>query len=84
MSQYDDDFDRWCQYDWDKEDCGGAVRLPTCKGCGKTMTWHHTGTRWAMLDAKGKLHDCRRTVASLDEFAVLPDFDPSDPAQGLG
>jgi hypothetical protein len=40
-----------------------------CRHCGKRCTWHHTGVRWALFDAKGDLHDCRATPASADEFS---------------
>lgn len=58
---------------------GGKIYRPTCSMCGKSLTWHHTGVRWALIDRAGHLHYCRPTEASVDEFANV-----SDPAQGLG
>ena len=37
-----------------------------CRYCGKSTWWHHTGVRWALVDVKGKLHNCRQATA--DEF----------------
>lgn len=66
MSQYDDDFDRWCQYGDDDEREGEV----TCKFCGNgPFDWHHTGKRWVLLDDNGRVHYCR--TASVDEFEDL-------------
>ena len=38
-----------------------------CAFCGVLCTWENTGTRMAMVDPAGKLHDCRAPAAA-DEF----------------
>ena len=72
------EFDRWYG---DEE--GGADVAVKCKWCGKTCTWHHTGVRWSLLDPLGRLHDCKPKPAAVDDFPLM-DWDPNDPAQGLG
>jgi len=65
MSQYDDDFDRWCQHGDDELE--GAV---LCKYCGAgPFNWHHTGKRWVLLDDDDKAHYCSKAApATADEF----------------
>lgn len=49
----------------DEEDEEDAV---TCARCGaEHLEWHHTGTRWHLLNSDGKLHVCD-TAASADDF----------------
>ena len=47
-----------------------GLRPVHCQRCGLSCTWHHTGTRWALLDANAKLHNRRTTAADPSEFAV--------------
>ena len=66
MSQYDDDFDRWCQYG-DQEDAEGP-NMANCQRCGARVEFIHSGVRWRMYEAGAvTLHACAK-VASVDDF----------------
>jgi hypothetical protein len=60
MSRTPDAFD---MQDADEEPAGNAV----CRTCGEECTWHHTGTRWALMGEDGRLHTCNVT----DDFDDL-------------
>lgn len=71
MSQYDDDFDRWCQHGDDGDDGDdeheGAVFCKFCEA--GPFDWHHTGKRWVLLDDEGTIHRCSKAApAAADEF----------------
>ena len=44
-----------------------------CKFCGKGGLHWHEGQRWALVNARGAIHDCRRQPADIDEFDVIED-----------
>lgn len=71
MSQYDDDFDRWCKYA-DDDDDDGAPGMGTCQRCGARIEFIHSGVRWRLYEPGARrLHACSNP-ASPDEF---PDLD---------
>lgn len=41
----------------------------TCERCGEDgLSWHHTGVRWILIDAKARPHVCRPNA---DDFDVV-------------
>ena len=44
---------------------------PKCQHCGAQYTWHHTGERWALMGADGRLPRCSGEVKT-----SVCDFEP--------
>jgi len=59
---------------WDYENDEPSLRSPPrCVLCDEQCTWHHTGVRWALMGANGRLHDCRAAPAAASDFPDLSD-----------